>query len=110
MKRTRGKSRGVVERTLASFVDAIEHAFYAEEMAKEERAAAKPRSSDKNSGDFAADLYCGPGAALVGDRSSICVALLVVMLSKVPLATLAKRVWLAVLAFTGINFVSRRCS
>ena len=28
------KSRGVVERSLASFVDALEHAFYAEELAK----------------------------------------------------------------------------
>ena len=27
-------SRGVVERSLASFVDVLEHAFYAEELAK----------------------------------------------------------------------------
>src|SRR4051812_30671036 len=33
--RTGGKSRGAVERTLASFVDAMEHAFYSEQIAKE---------------------------------------------------------------------------
>src|ERR1700690_972859 len=34
MTRVRRNSRGVVERTLASFLDALEHAFYAEELAK----------------------------------------------------------------------------
>ena len=33
MTRDKRKSRGVVERSLTSFVDALEHAFYAEELA-----------------------------------------------------------------------------
>ena len=36
MTRVRKKSRGAVERTLASFVDALEHAFYAEELARKD--------------------------------------------------------------------------
>jgi len=34
MKPNAKNSRGVVERTLASIVDALEHAFYAEELTK----------------------------------------------------------------------------
>jgi len=100
--RTRGKSRGAVERTLASFVDAIEHAFYAEQIAKENGLLQKldPRLK------ILAILPLIVIAALARRLSVIAAlfvfALVVAMLSKVPLSTLAKRVWLGVLAFTGI--------
>ena len=54
MTQAKRKSRGVVERSLASFVDALEHAFYAEELAKKRRPAAKARPSRKNCGAPAA--------------------------------------------------------
>lgn len=94
-------SRGVVERSLASFVDALEHAFYAEESAKKNGLLQKLDPRIK----IAAVLPLIVIAALAR-RLGVIVALfatavVLALLSRVPLATLAKRVWLGVLTFTG---------
>ena len=95
------RSRGVVERNLSSFVDALQHTFDAEELAKEKGLlqVLDPRIK------IAGILPLIAIAALARQLRVIVVlfgvALAIALLSKVPLETLAKRVWLAVLAFTG---------
>ena len=96
------RSRGVVERNLSSFVDALQHTFDAEELAKKKGLlqVLDPRIK------IAAILPLIVIAALARQLRVIvvlfAVALAMALLSKVPLGTLAKRVWLAVLAFTGV--------
>lgn len=97
----RKNSRGVVERNLASFVDALEHAFHARELA-EKRGLLQgldPRIK------IVAILPLIVTAALARRLWVIAVlfavAIAVALLSRVPLATLTKRVWLGVLVFTG---------
>jgi cobalt/nickel transport system permease protein len=100
---TRGKkdSRGVVERSLASFVSALEHAFYAEELAKKDGLLQKVDPRVK----IVAILPLIVTAALARRLWVIAVlfalAVAVALLSNVLLTTLAKRVWLGVLTFTG---------
>ncbi len=101
MTHERENSRGVVERSLASFVDALEHAFHAEELAEKNGLlqSVDPRIK------IVAILPLIAIAALAHRLWVIAVlfavAIVVALLSRVPLATLTKRVWLGVLAFTG---------
>lgn len=102
MTRVRKNSQGVVERSLASFVNALEHAFYAEELAKKNGVLQKLDPRVK----IAAILPLIVIAALARRFWVIAVlfaiAVGVATLSAVPLGTLAKRVWLGVLTFTGL--------
>jgi cobalt/nickel transport system permease protein len=97
----RKNSQGAVERSLASFVDALEHAFYAEELAKKNGFLQKIDPRVK----IVAILPLIAIAALSRRLWVIAVlfalAVAVAMLSNIPLGTLAKRVWLGVLTFTG---------
>lgn len=99
---TRKKSRGVVERSLASFAAALDHAFYAEELARKRGLlqALDPRIK------IAAILPLIVIAALARRlwviAALLAIAVAIALLSNVPLATLAKRIWLAVLTFTGV--------
>jgi cobalt/nickel transport system permease protein len=102
MTRSGKKSRGVVERTLASFVDALEHAFQAEDLAKKNGLLQKIDPRVKIVG-----LLPLIATAALARQFWVIAALLVIavavgMLSNIPLATLVKRVWLGVLAFTGV--------
>jgi cobalt/nickel transport system permease protein len=101
MMRATNNSRGVVERSLASFVDALEHAFYAEELAKKNGLLQRIDPRVK----IVAILPLIVVAALSRQIWVIAVlfviAIMIALLSKVPLGTLAKRVWLGVLTFTG---------
>jgi cobalt/nickel transport system permease protein len=96
------KSRGVVERSLSSFVDILQHTFEAEAVAKKKGLlqSLDPRVK------IVAILPLILIAALARQLRAIVVlfafAIVLALLSKVPLGTLAKRVWLAVLAFTGL--------
>lgn len=102
MTRTGRQSRGAIEHTLASFVDAMEHAFYAEQLAKENGLLQRLDPRIK----IVAILPLIVMAALARRLSVIAalfvLALAIAVLSKVPLGTLAKRVWLSVLTFTGL--------
>ena len=96
------KSRGVIERSLSSFVDALQHTFDAEEIAKKNGLLQRLDPRIK----ILAILPLIVIAALTRRLPVIIVlfaiAVAIALLSSVPLATLAKRVWLAVLTFTGV--------
>lgn len=101
---TRGgkNSRSVVERSLTTLVDTLEHAFYAERLARESGLLQKMDARIK----IAAILPLIVVAALARHLWIIAmlfvIAVAVAVLSSVPLSTLAKRVWLGVLTFTGL--------
>jgi len=94
-------SRGVVERSLASFVDALEHAFYAEESAKKNGLLQKLDPRIKIAAVFPLIVIAALARRLGVIVALFATALVLALLSKVPLATLTKRVWLGVLTFTG---------
>ena len=95
------KSRGVIERSLSSFVDVLQHTFDAEEIAKKKGLLQRLDPRIK----ILAVLPLVVIAALTRRLQVVIVlfaiAVAIALLSRVPLGTLAKRVWLAVLAFTG---------
>jgi cobalt/nickel transport system permease protein len=94
-------SRGVIERSLSSFVDALQHAYNAEKSTKKKGLLQKLDPRVK----ILAILPLIVIAALTRRLRVVIVlfgiAAAIALLSKVPLITLAKRVWLAVLTFTG---------
>ena len=94
-------SRGVVERSLASFVDALEHAFYAEESAKKNGLLQKLDPRIKIAAVFPLIVIAALARRLGVIVALFAAAVVLALLSRVPLATLAKRVWLGVLTFTG---------
>jgi cobalt ECF transporter T component CbiQ len=94
-------SRGVVERSLASFVDALEHAFYAEESAKKNGLLQKLDPRIKIAAVFPLIVIAALARRLGVIAALFATAVVLALLSGVPLATLAKRVWLGVLIFTG---------
>jgi cobalt/nickel transport system permease protein len=96
------KSRGVIERSLSSFVDALQHAFDAEELAKKKGLLQRLDPRVK----IVAILPLLVIAALARQLRVIialfAITVTLALLSKVPLGRLAKRVWFAVLTFTGV--------
>ncbi len=102
MTRGRTKSRGAVERTLASFVDALEHAFYAEELAKKDGLLQKLDPRVKIVALLPLIVIGALARRLWVIAALFAIAVVLALLSKVPLRTLAKRIWLGVLAFTGL--------
>ncbi len=97
----RKHSRGVVERSLASVVDALEHAFYAEEIAKNNGLLQRLDPRVKIVAIFPLIVIAALARQLSVIAILFAIAVVVAMLSNVPLGTLAKRVWLGVLTFTG---------
>jgi cobalt/nickel transport system permease protein len=100
--RVRKKSRGAVERTLASFVDGMEHAFYAEELAKKNGLLQKLDPRIKILAILPLIVIAALTRRLWVVATLFVVALAVALLSKIPLGTLPRRVWLGVLTFTGL--------
>jgi cobalt/nickel transport system permease protein len=94
-------SRGVVERTLASFVDALEHAFQAGELAKKNGLLQKIDPRIKIVALLPLIVMAALARQLRVIAALFVVAVAVGIMSRVPLATLLKRVWLGVLGFTG---------
>jgi cobalt ECF transporter T component CbiQ len=90
-----------VERSLASFVDALEHAFYAEESAKKNGLLQKLDPRIKIAAVFPLIVIAALARRLGVIVALFATAVVLALLSRVPLATLAKRVWLGVLTFTG---------
>jgi cobalt/nickel transport system permease protein len=101
MMRARKNSRGVVERSLASFVDALEHAFYAEELAKKNGLLQKIDPRVKIVAILPLIVIAALSRRLWVIAVLFVIAIMIALLSKVSLGTLAKRVWLGVLTFTG---------
>lgn len=94
-------SGGVVERSLASFVDVLEHAFYAEELARKNGLLQKIDPRVKIVAILPLIIIAASARQLWVIGALFVVAVAVGMLSNVPLGTLVKRVWLGVLGFTG---------
>jgi cobalt/nickel transport system permease protein len=101
MTRRPKNSRGVVERTLASFVDALEHAFHAGELAKKNGLLQSIDPRIKIAALLALIVMAALARQLWVIAALFVVAVAVGILSRVPPATLLKRVWLGVLGFTG---------
>ena len=97
----RKNSRGVVERSLASFVDALEHAFHAEELSGKNGLLQKVDPRIKIVAILPLVVIAARARRVWVVAVLFAIAVVVAMLSKVPLATLTKRVWLGVLVFTG---------
>ncbi len=102
MTRGRKNLRGVIERSLASFVDALEHDFYAEELAKKNGLLQKvdPRVKIVAIVPFIVIAALARRLWVIAILFALAVAL--AMLSNIPLRTLVKRIWLGVLTFTGL--------
>jgi cobalt ECF transporter T component CbiQ len=101
MTSERKNSRGVVERSLASFVAALEHAFHARELAEQRGLLQSVDPRIKIVAILPLIVIAALARRLWVIAVLFLVAIVIAMLSQVPLATLTKRVWLGVLAFTG---------
>jgi cobalt/nickel transport system permease protein len=101
MTGARRNSRGVVERSLASFVNALEHAFYSEELAKKDGLLQKLDPRAKIVAVLLLIVIAALARRLWVIASLFALAVAIALLSHVPLGTLTKRVWLGVLTFTG---------
>lgn len=100
--RPRKSSRGVVERSLASFVAALDHAFKAEELAKKSGLLQVLDPRIKIAAILPLIVIAALARRLWVIAGLLAIAVAIALLSNVPLATLAKRVWLGVLTFTGV--------
>ena len=96
------KSRGVVERSLASFVETLQHSFESEEVAKQTGLLQSLDPRVKIVAILPLILMVALARQLRVIVALFLFAIGLALLSKVPMNTLAKRVWLTVLAFTGI--------
>src|ERR1044071_727395 len=96
------KSRGVVERSLASFVDTLQHSFESEEIAKRTGLLQSLDPRVKIMAILPLILIAALARQLLVIVALFLFAVVLAVLSKVPMSTLAKRIWLTVLAFTGI--------
>jgi cobalt/nickel transport system permease protein len=96
------KARGVVERSLGSFVDGLKHTFEAEEVAKKRGLLQGLDPRIKIFAILPLILIAALAKQLRVIVALFFFAILLALLSRIPLFTLAKRIWLAVLAFTGV--------
>ena len=96
------KSRGPVERSLSTFVDALRRTFDAEELAKKKGLLQKLDPRIKIAAILPLILIAALARQLRAIVAIFVFAVLIGLLSRVPLITLAKRVWLATLTFTGL--------
>jgi cobalt/nickel transport system permease protein len=96
------KARGVVERSLGSFVDGLQHTFEAEEVAKKRGLLQSLDPRIKIFAILPLILIAALAKQLRVIVALFVLAIVLALLSRVPLFTLAKRVSLAVLAFTGV--------
>lgn len=96
------RTHGFLERTTAGFVDALEHAFYAEEVARADGLLQRLDARVKLLGLLALILPAAASRRLSVLAALFAVAVLLAALSRVPFRVLMKRVWIAVLLFTGV--------
>lgn len=96
------RSRGVVERSLATFVNALQHTFEAEQLAKKNGLLQRLDPRVKLIAIAPLILIAALARQLAVIVALFALAVALALLSKVPLGTLLKRVWIGVLAFTGL--------
>jgi cobalt/nickel transport system permease protein len=93
---------GFLERTTSSFVDAMEHAFYAEQMARADGLLQRLDPRVKLLGILALVVPAAASRSFAVIAGLFAVAVVLAALSKVSFGVLLKRVWIAVLLFTGV--------
>jgi cobalt/nickel transport system permease protein len=98
----RKHGRSFVERSIASFIGAMEHAFDAEELAKADGFLQRIDPRVKSLGIIALVIAVAAAHKLGVILGLFAVAVAMAVLSRVPLRLLARRIWIAVLLFTGI--------
>jgi cobalt/nickel transport system permease protein len=101
MTRANKNSRGVVERSLGSFVDALEYVFYTEALAKKNGLLQKLDPRIKILALLPLVVIAALSRRLWVIATLFVIAVAVATLSNVPLRTLVERVWLGVLTFSG---------
>ena len=104
MSRTpyRKRRRTFVERTLANFLDAMEHAFYAEELARAGGLLQRIDPRVKALAILALVVAVAMAHKVWVVLGLFMVALVMAALSQVSFELLAKRIWIAALLFTGV--------
>ncbi|MEJ2009088.1 MAG: cobalt ECF transporter T component CbiQ [Acidobacteriota bacterium] len=93
---------GFLERTTASFVDAMEHAFYAEQTARADGLLQRLDARVKLVGILALIVSAAAVHRLAVIGGLFAIAVVLAALSRVSFNVLLKRVWIAVLLFTGV--------
>jgi cobalt/nickel transport system permease protein len=96
------RKRGFLERTTASFVDAMEHAFYAEQTARADGLMQRLDPRVKLVGILALVVPAAASRSFAVIVGLLAVAAVLAALSHVSFLVLLKRVWIAVLLFTGV--------
>jgi cobalt ECF transporter T component CbiQ len=91
-----------VERTLSNLIDAIERALYAEELAKTDGLLQHLDPRIKVIGTLSLVIVSAMAHRLWVIGAIFVVAASMAVMSRVSLAILAKRVWVAILLFTGV--------
>ena len=97
-----GGKRGFLERTTSSFVDAMEHAFYAEQMARADGLLQRLDPRVKLVGIPALVVPAAASRSFMVIAALFVIAVALAALSHVSFGVLLKRVWIAVLLFTGV--------
>src|SRR5512146_1116585 len=95
-------NRGFLERTTSSFVDAMEHAFYAEQIARADGLMQRLDPRVKLLGILALVVPAAASRSFAVIAGLLAVAVVLAALSHVSFGVLLKRVWIAVLLFTGV--------
>jgi cobalt/nickel transport system permease protein len=97
----RGRRASFVERTIASLAGAMERALYAEELAKADGLLQRLDPRVKLVGLLLLIIAAALSHTIVVILALFTAAILLAFLSHVPIRTLATRVWLSALLFTG---------
>ncbi len=102
MPAKRSGTRGFLERTTSSFVDAMEHAFYAEQTARADGLLQRVDPRVKLVGILALVASAAASRSFAVIAGLLAIAIALAALSHVSFGVLLKRVWIAVLLFTGV--------
>ncbi|MCL5005130.1 MAG: cobalt ECF transporter T component CbiQ [Acidobacteria bacterium] len=100
--RMQSRKSGFLERTTASFVDALEHTFYAEETARAHGLLQRLDPRVKLLGILALIVPAAAARSFAVIGCLFAVTVVLAGLSRVSFSILLKRVWIAVLLFTGV--------
>ncbi len=98
----RVRRRGFLERTATGIVAALEHSLYAEELARSRGLLQGLDPRIKILGILGLIIVAATAHNLQTALGLFVLALLLGILSHVPLSALARKVWIPVLAFTGV--------
>lgn len=93
---------GFLERSIAGISSALEHALYSEELARRPGLLQRIDSRAKVAGMMALVVSAAVSHRLAVILCIAAIALILALLSQIPVGELMRRVWLSVLAFTAV--------